>query len=126
MRRAAVLCLLLAVDHAQAGVYLHVDPVSGMTILNNLPPAGGAAPVPTAVPVARMAALQTAAPGSFPRVTAEQQKQRDGARRTILQEELDSEQQALAGAAARRAAADVIARHSANVAALKRELAGVR
>lgn len=114
MRRAAWL-LALAVNGASAGVYEHVDPASGMTILNNVPPT--ARPVAVATPAAATA---------FPRVSSAQQNQRDGARRDILASELQTEEQALATAAAARAASDVLARHAANVAALKRELAGVR
>jgi len=121
--RRALLLLALAAGNAAAGVYEHVDKASGMTIMNNLPPAAGAAPV------AAVRQVGPAAPASaqtFPRVSSAQQNQRDGARRDILASELQTEEEALAAAAAKRAASDVLARHAANVAALKRELAGVR
>lgn len=107
-------------DSACAGVYEHVDPVSGMTVLNNLPPAAGAAPV------ARKVGFTAPAPAAFPRVSSTQQQQRDDGRREILASELDHEQQALAADTARRASDEILARHAVNVAALKRELAGVR
>jgi hypothetical protein len=120
--RRALLLLALAAGRASAGVYEHVDPASGMTIMNNLPPAAGAATAARQVAFTAPAAAGQA----FPRVSSMQQNQRDSARRDILASELQTEEQALAAAAARRAAADVLARHAANVAALKRELAGVR
>lgn len=109
MRRAA-LALLVALGHAHAAIYTHVDPVSGMTVLNNMPPAG------------RAEAVAPAPAASFPRIGGARQHDMDGARRTILETELDGERQALAKAADR----DAAARHAANIAALKRELAGVR
>lgn len=102
--------LLLALADAQADVYVHVDPVSGMTVLNNIPPS-------------RLIAMPArASAGSFPRISSTRQHEMDGARRAILETELDTERQALAQAAGREASA----RHAANIAALKRELAGVR
>jgi hypothetical protein len=115
-----LLWLSLFAGSACAGVYEHVDPVSGMTVLNNLPPAAGAAPV------ARKAGLAAPAPAAFPRVSSSQQQQRDDSRREILASELEHEQQALAADTARRAGSEILARHAVNVAALKRELAGVR
>lgn len=120
MRCAAALMLALVAHCASAGVYEHVDPVSGMTILNNLPPAAGAAP-----PI-RTATFPAPGPATFPRISGTQQQQRDDGRRAILASELASEQQALAAATARRADSDILTRHAGNVAALKRELAGVR
>lgn len=119
--RRVLLLLALAAGNVLAGVYEHVDKASGMTIMNNLPPAAGAAPAQRQVSFDAPAAAQ-----AFPRVSSAQQNQRDGARRDILASELQTEEEALAAAAAKRAASDVLARHAANVAALKRELAGVR
>lgn len=107
--------LALAMGQAHAEIYSHVDPVNGMTVLNNMPP--GRAPAPTPL---RFAAAH------FPRISSVQQKEMDVTRRTILATELDSEQQALASAAKARAAGDVLARHANNIVALKRELANVR
>jgi len=101
-----------------AGVHRHVDPVSGMVVINNIPPAAQAAP-PAAQP-----AVSAQSP-SFPSISAKRQQQMDAERRAILQEELGEEQRALAAASARRAASDVLARHIANVASLQRELAGL-
>jgi len=112
---ALALTLALAAADCRADVYSRVDPVSGMTVLSNIP-SGKSAQKPGS-------GVQAAA---FPRVSGERQRQLDGTRREILQAELSNEQQALDAAAARRAAAEIVQRHVANVEALKRELAGVR
>lgn len=116
-RLAVPLLAWLALADCAAGVYSRVDPVSGMTVLSNVPG-------PQAAPAG--AAAGPAAGAAFPRVSGERQKQLDGTRRDILQTELNNEQQALAAASARREAAEIVRRHIANVEALKRELAGVR
>ncbi|MFC3457517.1 MULTISPECIES: hypothetical protein [Massilia] len=106
---------------ACAGVHAHVDPVSGMVVLSNIAPTGRtAAPAPR-----RGQAGEAGAPIAFPRVSAQRQREMDGDRRAILQEELTHERRALAAASAARAASDVLVRHAANVAALQRELAAV-
>lgn len=114
MNRAWLLALVMAAPCAHAGVYAHVDPQSGMTVLNNVPPAEGEP---------RAAAPSAPAPRDFPRVSGAQQQQRDGERHAILQIELDSEQQALDTARKGHADGAVLARHAVNIAALKRELA---
>jgi len=112
---ALMLALTLAGIDCRADVYSRVDPVSGMTVLSNVPN-GKSAEKP----------VSGVQPAAFPRVSSERQKQLDGTRREILQAELSNEQKALDAAAARRAASDIVQRHVANVEALKRELAGVR
>jgi len=72
-----------------------------------------------------VAASAPAAAG-FPRISQADQQKRDLGREAILNEELDSEQRLLERARARQAAADVQRRHLSNIAALKRELAGLR
>ena len=114
--------LLLLQGAAQAGIYTHVDPVSGMTVMSNVPTAGQ----PGAIKTRPAAGAGDTAPADFPRVSRERQRERDGARRSILDNELEAEQQALAAAAARRAAQSVLNRHQANVAALRRELQAMR
>ncbi|MES2320128.1 MAG: hypothetical protein V4631_21840 [Pseudomonadota bacterium] len=115
--------LLIAPACAQAAIFSHVDPGSGLTILSNVD-AGRAETVkklaPTPTQAARAAAAAT--PADFPRVSAARQRERDGGRRAILMAELAGEQQALGTAAAARAQADVLHRHQANIAALQREL----
>lgn len=113
---AAVLCA--AMGSSTAGVYTHIDPVSGMTVVSNIPAAKGEARAP--------AGAVSAGQAAFPRVSGEQQKQRDGTRRDILQAELSAEQQALDAARARQEVSEIVRRHVANVEALKRELAGAR
>jgi hypothetical protein len=121
---ALALATLTTAADCSAEVYARIDPVSRMTVLSNLPmapaaSASGTSPTAAAAPAhSRLAA--------FPRVSAERQQHMDGLRREILETELGAEQQALAAAASRRAAADIVQRHLANVEALKRELAGVR
>lgn len=113
------LALALRIADCGAAVYTHVDPVSGMTVVSNVPDPKAA----SRTPAAPQSGVQGAA---FPRVSSAQQKQMDGTRRDILQAELSNEQKALDAAAARRDAAEIVRRHVANVEALKRELAGVR
>lgn len=113
---AVILWLALVIVPAHAAVYSHVDPVSGMTIVNNVPPDAIGKTAQRAMPVVR---------STFPSISPQRQRQMDGSRRAILEDELAGEQQALDVAVARRAAADVLARHMANLAALRRELATV-
>jgi len=68
----------------------------------------------------------TPAAAGFPRISRAEQRKRDLGREAILNEELDNEQQLLDRARARQAAADVQRRHLGNIAAIKRELAGLR
>jgi hypothetical protein len=62
---------------------------------------------------------------NFPKVDAATQKQRDGSRRQILQDELSSEQQALDQAHATNKADDVML-HEQNVKMLEQELSGLK
>lgn len=119
---AAALLLVLSQGTAQAGIFTHVDPVSGMTVMSNVARSSPAAAVKT-VAAPRAAG---AAAADFPRVSKERQSELDGGRRSILDNELAAEQQALAAAAARRAEQSVLHRHQANVAALQRELQAMR
>jgi hypothetical protein len=120
-RRACLLCLAVATAPCLAGgdVYVHVDKVSGMVVVNNIPPAAPAAQLPTRA----FQGKAQATPAGFARVSAARQRDMDADRRAILEQELDEERHALAGAHAAHAASDVLARHVANVAALQRELA---
>lgn len=115
----AALAALVLAPGVQAGIYSHVDPATGMTIFSNVAPVGP-------VPAARAGTASRAAPAGFPHVSAERQRELDGGRRAILQAELSSEQQALASAAAAKAAAETLHRHQTNIAALQRELRALR
>lgn len=110
MTRTALLLLgLLISSSAHATVYKCVDD-RGRTTYTNDPtlardcrPMSGDQPV-SSVP-ARAAPAESSAPprpntrqGSFPRVSQEDQKARDSARRQILQAELESEEAALEAA----------------------------
>ena len=119
---AAAVVLMLLQGAAQAGIYTHVDPVSGMTVMSNVARSAPSATIRT-VAAPRPA---SAAPADFPRVSKDRQRELDGGRRSILDNELAAEQQALAAAAASRAEQSVLQRHQANVAALRRELQAMR
>ena len=126
LHAAMALPLALACCGASGEVYTYVDPVSGMTILSNVASAKRGASATPATRGTHGRPASGTAPVSFPRISTEKQKQLDGGRRDILVAELNTEQQALATATARRAAEDTVRRHLANVNALKRELAGLR
>lgn len=118
---------------AQAGIYTHVDPKTGMTIISNVeqPRAPALTPVAAApgqsAPVTGAAqSARQAAPADFPRISAERQRAFDGDRRAILLAELASEQAALGAALAARAAGDVTHRHQNNISSLQRELRALR
>lgn len=134
---------------AHADIYKLVDengrvtysntPLKGAKKLNLDPPSTIAAPKPQA---------PTATPPGFPRVDGETQKQRDGTRRSILEQELaaernllDEAKKALAEGEATRLGdernyqkyldrvqglKDNVTLHEKNVEALNKELAGVR
>jgi len=134
---------------AHADIYMSVDengrktytnfPKKGAKKLNLDPPSSMAAPKPRA---------PTATPPGFPRVDGEIQKQRDGTRRGILEQELaaernllDEAKKALAEGESTRLGdernyqkvldrvqplKDNVTLHEKNVEALNKELAGVR
>lgn len=64
-------------------------------------------------------------PANFPKVDMATQKQRDGSRRQILQDELSTEQKALDQALANNKADDVML-HRQNVKLLEKELSGLK
>lgn len=115
-----VLWLAFGTVPCQAGgdVYTHVDPVSGMVVLNNVPPGARAVPASTHTPHWKPRAKLAA----FARISPARQREIDADRRGILQNELSEERRVLAVASAGHAAGDVLARHAANIAALQREL----
>lgn len=120
-RNACLLWLALSATPCRAGgeVYTHVDRVSGMVVLSNVPPPASMAPAHVVQDKAR------AAPAAFTRVTPARQREMDADRRAILEDELNEERRALAAASGARAAREVLTRHAANIAALQRELARV-
>jgi hypothetical protein len=126
--RCLVLACLLPALPVWAEVFVRVDPGTGMSILSNVAPSR-VAPAPERTPVPAPTVHRVAASGAvatFPRVTTEQQHDLDGGRRAILLAELEAEQQDYKKAAGGGAAADVLARHAANIEALKRELRDTR
>lgn len=101
-----ILCILLGLGihlGAQAAIYKHVDadghvtysnvPMKGAVKLNLEPPVSGSGSSPGGN--AGRPGASTPTPVDFPRVDKAEQKQRDGKRRQILEEELASEHKAL-------------------------------
>lgn len=126
IRACLLMPMLLALAPASAEIHVRVDPATGVTVLSNMPPRPGdiTTPPPLAVPL--RAALRSTAAADFPRVDRQTQQARDIGRRAILENELASEQQALTAAREHAAGADVLHRHAANMAALRRELRSIR
>ncbi|HJV06314.1 MAG TPA: DUF4124 domain-containing protein [Chromobacteriaceae bacterium] len=116
MKRLA-LCLLMSCGLAQAAVYKYIDQ-NGNVTFSNIPIKGGKPirlePISTyssQTPVphhnkthANSASSANGSPAGYPNVDAGTQRQRDGGRRKILEQELSNEEQALADA--RKALAD--------------------
>lgn len=73
----------------------------------------------------RTAAAATPTPGDFPRVSSEVQRERDGGRRTILEQELASEQRHLEEAK-RTNNANKAQLHERNIAALQKEITNLK
>ncbi len=146
IRRGVVTAWLLAVPWAaQADIYKYVDE-EGRVTFTNIPRKGaikldidtGSAPPPppAARPVPRPGPRTAPTPANFPRVSREEQRQRDALRRQVLEQELatetrllDQARQALAQARSTPAAAsqaqalaEAVRLHQQNVNALRYEL----
>lgn len=120
------LCLVSVIGHAR--IFKHVNPLTGSITYSNFPLRGQeseATPAPKKA-VQRNAAPAVATPASFPKVAAATQKERDSDRQKILNDELQSEQNALNDAIAKNASDDMIQRHKANIAALQREIGNTK
>lgn len=126
IRACMLMPVLLALAPASAEIHVRVDPATGVTVLSNMAPRPGdiAVPPPPAVPL--RAPVPSNAAADFPRVDRHTQQARDIGRRAILENELASEQQALTTAREHGAGNDVLHRHAANLAALRRELRSIR
>ena len=147
MRAVLAAMLVLAVVHAKAEIYKSVDE-DGRVTYSNVPSKGAQKlnleplnTVPSSKP-------STQPPGSFPKVDAETQKNRDKVRRQILENEmaqemtqLEAAKKALAEGEATRLGSernyqryldriqplkDAVAEHQKNIDALKEELAGLK
>ena len=140
---AAALVLEMLAVAAHAGLYRHVDPVTGDITYSNFPipkreqeAISSFARTPAQVPyqhsypapkaAARNTVFTTSTAANFPSITVEMQKERDLDRRKILYEELQSEQSALNEASARNEAVESLQRHKTNIDALKREISNNR
>ncbi len=147
MRAVLAVMLMLAAVHAKADIYKSVDE-DGRVTYSNVPSKGAQKlnlePLNT-VPLSKPS---TQPPGSFPKVDAETQKNRDKVRRQILENELTQEMNQLEDAKKALAEGesvrlggernyqkyldriqplkDAVAEHQKNIDALKEELAGLR
>lgn len=134
------LAVLLGALHLTAGaeVFARIDPVTGHVTYTNMPPNSGIeqdalAPTtpgkvqqPARPKVASNVLSSPVVERVFPKVTPAEQRQRDVDRLSILHDELSSEKAAYAVAQTKKAGADVLSRHRANIASLERELARIR
>ncbi|HUW27155.1 MAG TPA: DUF4124 domain-containing protein [Sulfuriferula sp.] len=132
-----------------AEIYKYVDE-SGQVTYTNLPKRGAKrldlGPVATSIAPARK--KEVSSPANFPRVDSNTQRKRDDLRRSVLQDELRTEERNLAeataaqktgealrsgeqpGSASWRARSDklrdIVKRHEDNISALKKELASIK
>ena len=136
--QAAYAYIYMSVDESGRKTYTNF-PKKGAKKLNLDPPSSMAAAKPK---------TQTETPSNFPRVDSETQKQRDGTRRSILEQELATEQSELDKAKKALAEGedirlgdeknyqkvldrlqplkDNVSLHEKNIAALNKELAGIK
>lgn len=134
--RAAAIALLATVIMipATAAIIVTREAGSGVAILSNMPVRTGAGIVAKPIELSRHRSrnvitddgASSASAVAFPRIAPNVQRERDGGRKQILRDELDAELLALQSARERGEAADAVHRHDSNIAALKRELAGLR
>jgi Domain of unknown function (DUF4124) len=152
IRRISVSLLLFAASAAHADIYKLVDE-NGRVTYSNVPMAGAKVivmePIQTVPAVkAKEAATVQATPANFPKVDGATQRNRDMSRKKILDDELTAEEKLLAdakkslsdGEADRRGdeknfskyqervqkLKDTVALHEKNIAALKKEISGVK
>lgn len=148
--KAALLIIGLIVSlPVHAEIYKYVDE-SGQVTYTNLPKRGAKrlnlGPVETQVAPARKKEVST--PANFPRVDSSTQHKRDDLRRSVLQDELRTEERNLAEATAAQKAGevlrsgeqpgsaswrarsdklrDIVKLHEDNISALKKELASIK
>lgn len=111
---------------AHSEIYKHVDD-QGKVTYSNVPMKGGTRlnlePLNT-VPATR-AKTSTPSPAGFPKIGNDTQKQRDGTRRKILEDELANEEKLLASSQ-KGNTKEEIDLHTRNVGALKKELANLK
>jgi hypothetical protein len=146
---------MLAASLAQADVYkcIETDPATGerRVTYTNSRQASGCERLSTDLPVSSVPGVATprpAAPSSFPKVSADDQKARDNDRRKILESELQAEEAALESARKALAEEDAVRygqernyqkkldrlapfqqrveQHERNVEALKKEIANLK
>ena len=148
--RAVISSFLLAIAPfpVSAQVFKCVDAAGKITYSNEGGATKGCKPLSGEQSVSTISMRASPPPAAFPKVSDEMQKERDKARRQILEKELDSERLALEGArkelteqeAARygneknyqktldrlQPYKDVVERHERNIEALNQELSGLR
>ncbi|MDE2598778.1 MAG: DUF4124 domain-containing protein [Rhodocyclaceae bacterium] len=132
MKKALILLSGLFLCPAMADtLYKCTDKASDTTLFTNQRVSGrqciivsSTQSTPGAAPI-RPKASATPTPGDFPRVSSDTQKERDGGRRTILEQELASEQRNLEEA--RKANNSNKAQlHERNIMALQKEIANLK
>lgn len=130
---------------AHAAIYKYVDAEGNVTFTDKYRPGAtklvdtGASPVSVATPRSRAKSASQASPAGFPRVDASTQRKRDDVRRSILLEELATEEKnlatahaALANAGKQKSATDIarltegVRLHEKNIEMLDKELARIR
>ncbi|MCL2875906.1 MAG: DUF4124 domain-containing protein [Betaproteobacteria bacterium] len=98
MRAAISLSLLFLafwLAPASAQVFKCVDAVGKITYRNDRVPGKGCKPISTEQSVSTINMRPNSSSTTFPRVSGEAQRERDNARRRVLERELDSEQKEL-------------------------------
>jgi hypothetical protein len=112
---------------AHSEIYKHVDD-QGKVTYSNVPMKGGVKlnlESPNSMPSTRVKSSSTPSPVGFPRIGNDTQKQRDGTRRKILEDELANEEKLLASSQ-KGNTKEEIDLHTRNVGALKKELANLK
>ncbi len=149
MKAALLIIGLIVSIPVHAEIYKYVDE-SGQVTYTNLPRRGAKRlnlePAETTAAPARKKEAST--PANFPRVDSNTQRKRDDLRRSVLQDELLTEERNLAEATAAQKAGevlrsgeqagnaswrartdklrDIVKRHEDNIRALKKELASIK
>ncbi|BBP02603.1 hypothetical protein TPL01_00350 [Sulfuriferula plumbiphila] len=149
MKAALLIIGLIVCLPVHAEIYKYVDE-SGQVTYTNLPKRGAKRLNlgPVATPAAPARKKEVGAPANFPRVDGSTQRKRDDLRRSVLQDELRTEERNLAEATAAQKAGevlrsgeqpgsaswrarndklrDIVKLHEDNIRALKKELASIK
>jgi hypothetical protein len=125
-----ILLSMASAAPAPCAIFVQRDAGTGAMVYSNVPLGGrdGARRGVTEIvaTVAAPAKPVLSQDASFPIISRAEQQQRDLGRQSILNDELDREQQRLSLAHTAGAAPEVQHRHRSNIEALKREIAALR